>query len=517
MLKIFYNGNILLTDTGTQAQSVLIKDGKTFQTGIFDALKAKYPQAEKIDLQGNTLMPAFFDSHSHFMAFAISLIQPSLKDCQNVEEIKEKIVSYLKENNSGNNSWIAFRDYPYLSENNGISKTDLDSITPNTPVVLQHQSGHGGMFNSKALEVIKQNLSGFSDEIQEAEKTGYLNENAYISALNLIPSPDEKEVFGAIKKAQDIYFSYGITTFQEGFLTRQMLPIYKSALKADIIKGDIIAFTPPEDYASAQEYFKDINSPNFKLGGIKIFIDGSPQLKTALMYRHYIGQSGNFGTCSITEEGIKNALNTAYENKCQILCHANGDKACDMFINAVNTYALEKPDISNCSPVIIHGQFINPFHLLGIKSLNISASFFVSHILHYGDMHVKNLGYNTASQMSPLNSALHSINFTLHQDTPVMLPDMFESVYCAAARKSQSGRVLGENQKISVLEALKAVTINAAKQYGYESLKGSVAPGKAADFIILDKNPLSAGIEEIRNIKVLQTIKNGDTVWKLNN
>lgn len=117
--------------------------------------------------------------------------------------------------------------------------------------------------------------------------------------------------------------------------------------------------------------------------------------------------------------------------------------------------------------------------------------------------------------MSPLNSALHSINFTLHQDTPVMMPDMFESIYCAASRKSQSGMVLGENQKISVLEALKAVTINAAKQYRQDNKKGSISPGKAADYIILDKNPLSVGLDEIRNIKVLETIKNGNTVWKL--
>ncbi len=515
MLKLFYNGNILLNDTCTQEQSVLVKDGKTYKIGIFDALKAKYPQAEIIDLQGHTLMPAFFDSHSHFMAFAISLIQPSFKECKNNEEIKEKISAYLKSNNSDGNSLTAFRDFPVLSQNNEISKTVLDTIAPNTPVVLQHQSGHGGMFNSKALEIIKQNLYGFSDEIQEAEKTGYLYENAYINALKLIPVSDEKIILKAVKKAQDIYFSYGITTFQEGCLTSQMLPVYKTALKTNIIKGDIIAFTAPENYASALEYFKDINSPHFKLGGIKIFIDGSPQLKTALMYRHYLGENNNFGKCSITDEGIKNALDTAYRNKCQILCHANGDKACDMFINAVKTYSIEHADISNCSPVIIHGQFINPFHLLGLKSLNISASFFVSHILHYGDMHVKNLGYNTASQMSPLNSALHSINFTLHQDTPVMPPDMFESIYCAAARKSRSGSVLGENQKISVLEAVKAVTINAAKQYFQHNSKGSIAEGKNADYTVLDKNPLSAGLEEIRNIKILETIKNGNTVWKL--
>ena len=510
MLKLIYNGNILTMDSTNNVSAIIIKDGIIHETGSPEILSAKYPQAEKTDIKGKTLMPAFFDSHSHFMGYAISLLQPSVKDLS-TNEIKEFIHSYLKENNLPENTLTAFRDF---SNESKININDLDSIAPNNPIVLQHISGHSGIFNTKALNLISQNLTGFSKELKEAEETGYLAENAYISALKLIPAPSETDILNSVKKAQDIYFSNGITTFQEGFLTKEMFPIYKTALNSNIINGDIIAFTAPDDYSYAQEFFKDINN-NFKLGGIKIFIDGSPQIKTALMNRSYIGEAGNFGVCSITNEKLIEALNTAYKNKCQIICHANGDKACDMFIDAVNSFSIKQPEIADCCPVIIHGQFINPFHLLGLKRLNISVSFFVSHILHYGDLHVKNIGFNTASQMSPLNSALHSVNFTLHQDTPVMKPDIFESVYCAVARKTLSGKVLGENQKISVLEALKAVTINAAKQYKQDNMKGSISAGKDADYIILDKNPLEAGIDDIKNIKVIETVKNGNTVWKI--
>ncbi len=515
MLKLFFNGNILTMDSERPVQAVVFKNGITQESGMSDILNSKYPNAEKIDLQGHTLMPAFFDSHSHFMAFAISLLQPSLKECRSREEIKKIITDYLNETSAKNNYWAVFRDFSSENFKETADKNFLDSISNEVPIVLQHQSGHSGIFNSKALETAMQQLPEYSNEFKAAEKTGYLSENSYICALKLIPSPDEQEILNSVKKAQDIYFSYGITTFQEGFLTSQMLPLYKKALESGIIKADVLAFASPDDYSSCFEFFKGINSSKFKLCGIKIFIDGSPQIKTALMSRPYIGENQNFGTCSITEEKLEHALNTAYLNNCQIICHANGDKACDMFINAVNKYWLKHPDITKCYPVIIHGQFINPSHLLGINRLNMSVSFFASHILHYGDIHIKNIGYNTASQMSPLNSALHSVNFTLHQDTPVMMPDMFESIYCAADRKTQSGAVLGENQKISILDAVKAVTINAAKQYCQEKTTGSITPGKSADYIILDKDPLSSGLEEIRNIKVLETIKNGETVWKL--
>ena len=104
--------------------------------------------------------------------------------------------------------------------------------------------------------------------------------------------------------------------------------------------------------------------------------------------------------------------------------------------------------------------------------------------------------------------------FTLHQDTPVINPDMFETIYCAVSRKTSAGRVIGQNQKISVYNALKAVTINAAKQYSEQNSKGSISKGKRADLIILDKNPLEVSEDEIRNVNVIETIKDGETVWK---
>lgn len=164
---------------------------------------------------------------------------------------------------------------------------------------------------------------------------------------------------------------------------------------------------------------------------------------------------------------------------------------------------------------MIHAQLLEPEQLERVADLGIVPSFFVAHVYHWGDTHIKNFGFKRASQISPAGSALaRNIRFTFHQDTPVIEPDMLETVWCAVNRVTRTGVKLGDKECIPVMEALKAVTINAAYQYGEEHTKGSIEPGKAADFVILDCDPVTAKPMDIRKIKVLQTIKAGKTIFE---
>ena len=165
---------------------------------------------------------------------------------------------------------------------------------------------------------------------------------------------------------------------------------------------------------------------------------------------------------------------------------------------------------------MIHAQLLGLDQLPDVKKYNIIPSFFISHIYYFGDIHIKNLGMKRAEHISPAGSSLKkNILFTFHQDTPVIEPDMFETIWCAVNRTTRDGKVLGEDEKISVLEAIKTVTINAAYQYGEEEIKGSLKAGKNADFIIVDKNPLKVAKDVLRNIKILETIKDGKVIWKI--
>ena len=166
---------------------------------------------------------------------------------------------------------------------------------------------------------------------------------------------------------------------------------------------------------------------------------------------------------------------------------------------------------------MVHAQTVREDQLDEMKKLGIIPTFFLDHIWYWGDYHYESvLGPERANRISPAKSALkRGMNFTLHQDSPVKMPNQILALHNAVNRETQSGRILGEDQRLTVMEAIKALTINAAYQYFEEDEKGSIEEGKLADFVILDKNPINVNTSEIKNIKVLETIKEGNTVYKI--
>ena len=145
--------------------------------------------------------------------------------------------------------------------------------------------------------------------------------------------------------------------------------------------------------------------------------------------------------------------------------------------------------------------------------LGTISSLFVAHVYHWGDVHIQNFGWERASQISPAKTALDSgVMFDFHQDSPVIPPNMLETLWCAVCRRTRSGKELGENQRLTPLQALTAITRNAAYALFEEREKGTLAPGKRADLVILDRDPLACPAEELRDLQVLETIKVGETV-----
>ena len=248
-----------------------------------------------------------------------------------------------------------------------------------------------------------------------------------------------------------------------------------------------------------------------------LFLDGSPQARTAWMLTPYLGEDTYYGYGTMKYEDVYNAIKEATKNNVQILAHCNGDAAAQQFIDAIKKVQEDGYDVKSLRPVMIHSQLLRIEQLEDVKKLGIIPSFFVAHVYHWGDVHINNFGFERASKISPTASALENgITFTFHQDSPVIEPNMMETIHCAVNRKTKSGVLLGENERISVIEALKAVTINAAYQYFEEDKKGSIKVGKNADFVILDKNPLEVPIEHLKDIKILETIKDGVTIYKRN-
>ena len=512
MKKIYINGDIITLENNN-IEALAIEDNKIIKTGSKDdVMKLADRNTEIIDLKGNTLMPAFIDAHSHIFALAKSLMQISIEGLTSIEEIKNKLGEY--KNNT--NEWLIVNGYDnnILKNRQHITKKELDQIFPNTPVLIENKSRHNGIANSEALEKL-----GITKTTADPEggriifDKGLLEENAFIDSLKKIPLPKIEEIINAFKEAQEIYLSHGITMAQEGVITNELAKIYKLLADKHEIFLDVVAYM---DYRNVdeikKEYSKFINkyNNNFKIGGIKIFLDGSPQAKTAWLREAYANEPEYYGYRIMKDEDVEEILENSKESNLQILDHCNGDKAAEQYINAIKKVSGLK------RPVMIHAQLLGLDQLPDVKKYNIIPSFFISHIYYFGDIHIKNLGIKRAEHISPAGSSLkHNILFTFHQDTPVIEPDMFETIWCAVNRKTKEGKVLGENEKISVLEAIKAVTINVAYQYGEEEIKGSLKAGKNADFIIVDKNPLKVAKDELRNIKILETIKDGKVIWKI--
>lgn len=525
MSEVYYNGNIITMEE-EDAEAIIVENGIIKEVGSYKKIISQEPNAIKVDLKGHTLMPAFIDSHSHFSGLATSMLQIHLDEEISIEKIQEKIRMYIDTNKLQKDKWVLATGY---DDNNfeikkHPTREDLDKISMTHPIMIQHKSGHVGVFNTRALEILgvtndTKEIEGGLIEKKYGNITGYMEESAFTYYIKKIPIPEKEELLKSYLKAQEKYLSYGITTIQEGMLVKQMIPLYDFLISSNLLNLDLVAYMEVKSADELEKYFKNSimkYEKHFKIGGYKIFLDGSPQARTAWMKTPYIGDKNYKGYGTMNYKDVYSSIKKATENNMQILAHCNGDAAAQQYIDTIKKLESEGIAVNNLRPVMIHAQFLELNQLKDVKKEGILPSFFVSHVYHWGDVHIKNFGLERASKISPVLSTLkNNISFTFHQDSPVLEPNMIEAISCAVNRITKSGITLGDDEKISVKEALKAVTINAAYQYFEEDKKGSIKKGKNADLVILDKNPLEVAAKELKNIKVLETIKDGKSLYRM--
>lgn len=295
-----------------------------------------------------------------------------------------------------------------------------------------------------------------------------------------------------------------------------MLPLYQMLLSHNALILDVVGYSQIADAELFYQKFPDNifhYDHGFRLGGYKIILDGSPQGRTAWMKAPYAGTTDNFGVSTMSNDEVLGALNKAVADKRQLLAHCNGDAAAEQLLSCAEKIT-DKRALAAIRPVMIHAQLLEIEQLPRVRELGFIPSFFIAHCYYWGDVHVENFGRTRADKISPAKSALNQgICFTFHQDTPVVQPDMLQTVWCAVNRKSKNGIILGKKERIPIMEALKAVTVNAAYQYGEEDSKGTLTVGKKADFVVLERNPLEVPMEEIKDIAICQTYKSGECVY----
>jgi predicted amidohydrolase YtcJ len=256
-------------------------------------------------------------------------------------------------------------------------------------------------------------------------------------------------------------------------------------------------------------------SGRFRTAGMKLMLDGSPQGKTAWLTDPYHvapeGEGPGYrGYPAMPDEQAFRLVAQAFECGWQVISHCNGDASADQFIAGVRRGSAAHRAIDR-RPVMIHAQTVREDQLVDMAELGIVPSFFASHVYYWGDYHRDSvLGPERARRISPLASAeALGLRFNVHNDSPVVPPDILRLVWCAAARKTRTGHELGPEQRVSVARGLRAVTIDAAYAHFEEGEKGSIEAGKLADLVLLSRSPLDAPIDEIPEIRVAATFKDG--------
>ena len=510
---LFFGGSILTMEDAPAPEAVLVRDGKIAAAGPLAALTALAPGARRRDLEGCCLMPAFLDAHSHITALASTLGLCQLGAAGSFREIRTALQDYRAAHPQGWTVGFGY-DHNVLDERAHPTRQVLDECMPGVPVLITHASGHMGVASTAALEAM-----GITADTPDPEggrigreadgrtPNGYLEETAFLRIRAALPAPSRADACKALAAAEQAYLSHGIVLAQEGLADQGRYDLLASArLTVDTV-----------GYADLKHDPDLAERPG--IGGYKIFLDGSPQGRTAWMLEPYArqeeGETDYRGYPVYSDDEVTGFLRTALKRRRQILAHCNGDAAAEQYLRCMERAAAETGVEAACiRSVMIHAQLVRREQLERMKRLGMIPSFFAAHLWYWGDVHTENFGARRAASISPLAWAAElGLPFTLHQDTPVIQPDMLESVWCAACRVTRRGAVLGPELRLSPREALKAVTIHAAYQYFMENERGSIAPGKRADLGILSGDPTAVEPLSIRQIWVLETIKDGTTVY----
>ena len=538
--QTMYHGGDIITmagDTPSYVEAVVQREGKIIFTGSkADALARFDGKADEVDLKGKTMLPGFIDAHAHFSNFSsqaigAQILPPPDAGANNIAAIIKILTAWNTPENRALTGWIfgAGFDDSVLEEKRFPTKHDLDQVTTEFPIMIIHISGHFAVVNSKGLELLNINSEtkdpegGIIRRENGNEPNGVLEELAaipyYAKALTPLTSEASETFF---ESGQNMALSFGYTTAQEGRAMLENHAFLADKAEENKLKLDVVSYV---DYMfvdtlmntkwNSRKYDK-----KYRIGGMKLTLDGSPQGRTAWRTLPYLlppdgAKEGYLGYPAIPQDSILESLyRKAFTNNWQVQTHANGDAAMDQMIRTMSKVSseFEKKDRRN---VLIHGQYVREDQLDAYKELDIIVSLFPLHTFYWGDWHKEIIGDELGNQISPTRTALDKgLRLTIHTDAPVALPNLMRMVGITVERKSRSGKLIGEGEKLTPYEALKGITEWSAYQHFEENNKGTIENGKLADLVILDRNPLKVKEEDIKDIVVLETIKEGVSVYK---
>ena len=540
---IYVGGDIVtINDKQPTAEALAVKDGKIIAVGDRKSIEGEHKgdATKVVDIAGKTLLPSFIDAHSHYInsllvANQAQVYAPPSGPGKDVASIVAEIKKFATDHKIPKGELIRAYGYDDTVMPNGrlLNRDDLDAAFPDNPVRVEHVSMHGVVLNSLALKKY-----GYSAEtvtppggvIVRKEGTnepyGLIMESAFIPVTEQSEPMSPEEEIEATKAGQLLYAQAGITTAHEGATQLANFETMKRATDAGANIIDVIAypFITDLDKILAESPVSEWGKydKRFKVGGVKITIDGSPQGRTAFFTTPYLtggpgGEKNWTGELTFPADMVNQMVKKVYDLGVPLNLHANGDAAIDTFFKA-HEFAAAGDLTKDRNVTMIHAQFTRKDQIPKYVEYKIRPSFYTLHTYYFAEAHIANRGKEQAMYISPMRAAIDAgLHPSNHTDFVVAPLDQMFMLWSAVNRISRGGTEIGLDQRVTPLEGLKTMTIWPAEQYGEQASKGSLEAGKLADLVILDKNPLKVDPMAIKDIKVVETIKEGKTIYKAAN
>lgn len=534
--KIFYGGTILTMDEKEKVEAVAVRGDQIIFAGSLKACEEAVSghEVEKIDLEGRCLMPGFIDPHAHLMMLGmchtwIDLSYPKVKSIDDIVMELSKFKDTLKD--GGIIRGFGF-DQRNLAEKRYPTADDLDRVTTDFPVQIMHVSGHSNVVNHYFLKqlgvdehtgdpeggVIGRDENGVPNGQLYDSANDFFAKNAGVVIGNNGPNihmPDTPDnLLTLVKVGQEQCLAAGVTTINDPQVTKQELETFESSRKNGLLKMRIImsflsTYLDKLIYLGFRSGFGD---DQLSIGSIKFYADGSLNSGTAYLSSGYSDSKRTQGYLYHSPDEFKEMFVKAHKQGFQTITHAQGDGAIQVVIDSVreSQKQLLREDIRHR---IEHCGLPSKEQINDLADLKIWPVPQPQHVYQFAEGVVRAVG-DHGINYSPYGWFKEkNIPIVLSSDAPVAPPNPILAVYAAVTRNTLQGNVIGAEHRISLTEALKGYTIEAAKAIHKENIIGSVEEGKLADFVVLEKDPYEVEINELKNIDVCETWISGEKVY----
>ncbi|MCH8087352.1 MAG: amidohydrolase [Chloroflexi bacterium] len=531
----FLGGKIFTSDAkSTIVSGVYAEEGRIRRVGHADEIRKSLPPDTRIiDLQGKTLLPGLMDAHNHMVHVGTTMdnMQVGYPKIGSVGELASAVANAAEDTPEG--EWIRGWGMDYAKYPGGQMPTrwDIDDMSRKHPVVIVHTSGHFALVNSLALE-----QAGITDSVQDPkggrfvrdEKgrlTGMLLDSAQrvvikgaVDVGNHGPDPGQdtpvEDLVQAIERVCKMYHKEGLTSIVDAQVTAREMPAYVEARNRGVLGVKVHCM-----YLS--NHLKDVKAlgvtgfmgdSRLSAGTIKCYADGSLIGCTAAFQNPYVNPPDTYGYTYWDRDELRDLLLESHTAGLHTGTHSQGDAAMEMVVSSWEEILKEHPRedhrhrIEHCGYPIKHLERMAKLGLLAISQ--------PSYLYYNGDGFLANLGEERAKKLIPLRSELDlGIPIVLSTDSPVVSFRPLDNISAAVSRVTMEGQDCGKDERITVEEAIRGYTINAAYSVFKEGEKGSIEVGKAADFTLIGGDLLNTPGEEIRNLSVEMTVIDGEIVY----